>query len=45
MQIREMTNNLQKEMSNKLKNSKDSRFVTFHPQDKAKHQELLHTHE
>ena len=48
MEVRQMNNNLQQEISNKLsrvsKNDAiDSRFVTFQPQDRAKHQELLHS--
>ena len=36
------------EMASKLKASKserDSRFVTFHPKDKAKHQQMMNSNE
>lgn len=43
MQVRELNNKLQSELAKKAKSTandnKDSRFVTFLPQDKQKHQE------
>ena len=49
MEAREMNNKLQQEISTKIKNSssnsnaRDSRFVTFQPQDRARHQEMMNS--
>ena len=41
LEIREENIRLQTEIAGKIKNEKDSRFMTFQPQDKVKHQELI----
>jgi hypothetical protein len=50
MHIRELNNSIHAEMVSKLKNSKesnskDSRVITFQPQDRTKHQALLSSQE